>query len=577
MKKFLATILSVILLLTIIPMAYAEETNTYKVGDIIQFGSYPQSEVKDEELIAELNQLAPEWDEWTSYGYYSGEDEEDTMVQGDWMRYFDVTYNGTKYRAVKFEHSRPSYTIYSFFNIEYQTENGYITNTVYWFKFEPIDWRVLDPETGLVMCDTIIDSQPYNNTIYYNYRERDFTYAYCSDASFTNYSSDYETSSIRQWLNDDFYNTAFTESEKEEIKTTTLNNDGYYTSVGTSGYEALDSNSTNDKIFLLSYNEVRNSNFGFSSDGSAYDSARQAQSSDYAKSQGVLVRTGNSGDDNSYWLLRSPGDISHSCCFVKNNGDVDNICGVVYTDIGVRPALELKSISDSGQAEHQHFYTSSVTTEPTHTTVGIRTYTCECNDSYTEEIPKLEGHTYTSEVTTEPTHTTVGVRTYTCECNDSYTEEIPKLEGHTYASKVTKEATHTTVGVRTFTCECGDNYTEEIAKLEGHTYSSTVTAPTCTTQGYTTYTCACGDTYVADYVNALGHKDNNGDYKCDNGCGYEYEKPTPENPDTPEDPSTDCSCNCHKDGFMGFIWKIMNFFNKLFKTKQYCSCGAKHW
>ncbi len=39
----------------------------------------------------------------------------------------------------------------------------------------------------------------------------------------------------------------------------------------------------------------------------------------------------------------------------------------------------------------------------------------------------------------------------------------------------------------------------------------------------------------------------------------------------------DCSCNCHKSGFAGFIWKIILFFNKLFKTNKICSCGISHY
>lgn len=39
----------------------------------------------------------------------------------------------------------------------------------------------------------------------------------------------------------------------------------------------------------------------------------------------------------------------------------------------------------------------------------------------------------------------------------------------------------------------------------------------------------------------------------------------------------ECTCNCHKTGFMSFIWKIINFFNRLFRNNQYCECGTKHW
>ena len=361
-KKSIALALTLLMLITSIPvmnlagvdLGFTAEAATYQVGDLVSFGSYPQSMVTDSVTITALNNLAPAWDNWTSYGYYSGTGDYGTMTQGDWMRYVDIKHNGDKYRGVKFTQYRPQYTYYSSSSNTYQDDNGYSRNTVYWFKFEPIDWRVLDPATGLVMCETIIDSQPYSNTIYYNSGASDSRYAYFNDSSYTNYASDYETSSIRKWLNNDFYNTAFTDSEKKEISTTTLNNDGYYTSVGTTGYEALDSNETKDKIFLLSYNEVRNSNFGFDSDQYEYDKARQAQGSDYAQSQGLYVyrSSGSTYSGNSSWLLRSPGYDSYCCCGVYYYGHSNYYYIVYYTGNGVRPALRFNRISGIGQSEN---------------------------------------------------------------------------------------------------------------------------------------------------------------------------------------------------------------------------------
>lgn len=43
-----------------------------------------------------------------------------------------------------------------------------------------------------------------------------------------------------------------------------------------------------------------------------------------------------------------------------------------------------------------------------------------------------------------------------------------------------------------------------------HSYVDTITPPTCTEQGYTTHTCECGDSYVDSYVLALGHDFKNG-------------------------------------------------------------------
>lgn len=385
-KKILSMVLTVIMLLSVVPMVYAEG-ETYKTGDILQFGSYPQTKVTDETLIAELNALAPEWEDWTSYGYYSGTGDYGTMVQGDWMRYIDVTNGGNKYRAVKFTQYRP----YSVYGTSYEN-NGYSTNTVYWFKFEAIDWRVLDPITGLVMSESIIDAQPYSNTLYYNskYWSKLHVYAFSNDASYINYASDYATSSIRKWLNDDFYNTAFTDNEKKEIGITTLNNDGYYTLTGEKGLEALDSAETSDKIFLLSKNEAENSNFGFG-EGDRVDIARQAQGSDYAKSQGLGVFKAEEYYGKSNWLLRSPGSTSRYCCYVFAYGQ-NSMHEVGYTSDGVRPALRFNQISNIGQSEHKHDY-RSVVTAPTCTEAGSTIYTCACGDTYTETIPS-KGHTY---------------------------------------------------------------------------------------------------------------------------------------------------------------------------------------
>lgn len=48
-----------------------------------------------------------------------------------------------------------------------------------------------------------------------------------------------------------------------------------------------------------------------------------------------------------------------------------------------------------------------------------------------------------------------------------------------------------------------------------------------------------------------------------------------EETDTPEDIS--CSCGCHKEGFMGMLYKIVIFFWRLFKINPVCSCGVAHY
>lgn len=49
--------------------------------------------------------------------------------------------------------------------------------------------------------------------------------------------------------------------------------------------------------------------------------------------------------------------------------------------------------SEAGDDSHTHSYTGEVTTAANCTTAGVKTFTCQCGDAYTEEIPAT-GHTY---------------------------------------------------------------------------------------------------------------------------------------------------------------------------------------
>ena len=343
-KSLLALTLALIMVLGVAPLSelagvdwaslFAPKAEalspTHQVGDIVEFGSYPQSEVTDSSLVSALDGVSKNW---VSYGYYSGDgSNSDTMVQGDWMKYADFTYNGTKYRAVTFSQYRPECTYYSSSpDWTYQDDNGYTPDNIYYFKYEPLKWRVLDPSTGLVLCESIIDSQAYSNTIYKYGTDENGT-AYWNDAEHTHYANDYATSSIRAWLNDDFYNTAFSSSQKASILTSELDNKAYSTS-----YSEYDSETTYDKVFLLSWSEMQNTAYGFSS-----SSARQAKGTDYAKCQGLWVSLTN---ECSNQRLRSAGSYSDGACEVNCDGVLHYYWYVSDTYYGVRPALKISNLA----------------------------------------------------------------------------------------------------------------------------------------------------------------------------------------------------------------------------------------
>lgn len=145
----------------------------------------------------------------------------------------------------------------------------------------------------------------------------------------------------------------------------------------------------------------------------------------------------------------------------------------------------------------------TVTTEPTETTPGVRTFTCAvCGQTRTETIPATGKHDYQFTRNVAPTCTTDGYDLYTCSgCGATEKRNSKPALGHKWDSgTVTTEPTETTPGVRTYTCTvCGEVKTEAIPATGAHTHKwdagKVTTEPTATTPGVRTYTCTiCGQT-----------------------------------------------------------------------------------
>ena len=215
-------------------------------GNKIYFGSYPQSMVNDTEKMGKLSALSgalptrenPQ--EWTDYGYYL------SNSQSSYMWYIDIGFEGEKYRGVYFTSFRSNDTSKAS-SSNHQSGNGYACNNIYWFKFEPISWTVLKEQDGqaLILCDMILDSQAFHTTP--ASRELDET---------TVYANNYEYSAIRAWLNEDFYDTAFSSLQRELILVSQVDNSASSTGYDTNKYACCN---TQDKIFLLSAKEVMSS------------------------------------------------------------------------------------------------------------------------------------------------------------------------------------------------------------------------------------------------------------------------------------------------------------------------------
>ncbi|MDD4244170.1 MAG: DUF6273 domain-containing protein [Bacilli bacterium] len=246
----------------------------------VYFGTYPQTVVADNNLISSLNSLTST----NANGYYE--------------------YQGSEYVKVE---STPYSNIYQFMNGS--TIKRYQT---YYFKVEPIKWRVLEEvdDTYTLLSEYIIDKQIFDNAF-----------------------NNYERSEMREWLNNSFYNKSFSTLEKTSILTTIVDNSAS-TTISSSNPNAC--NNTNDKVYLLSYQEARSSTYGFTQ-----NSARTSTTTDYARAIGVYMATDSKHYENGSWWLRSPYLFNE---FYSNNiddyGQISDY--IVYTTaIGVRPVIRI--------------------------------------------------------------------------------------------------------------------------------------------------------------------------------------------------------------------------------------------
>ncbi len=331
-----------------------EPKETYtRSGDDIYFGSWPQSEVTDASLVSTLNTEAGTLpvngsdNGWTSYKYYiSGSN------TTDFMWYNDIEYNGEKYRAVYFTSYRPYLTTSSSSASDtFQDDNAYTTSKIYLFKWEPIKWNILTEKNGkaLLLCDMLIDSLAYQNCYknengnYYDYYATDNNGNILTDGAGNKiYANNYAYSTIREWLSETFYETAFTDMQKSIIQLTNVDNSAQSTTDEDGNLAQATRyvcENTSDYVFLLSENEVTRNAYGFAS-YSTNDTARQKKITDYAQCQGAYTYSSGTYAGNGYWWLRSPSDYNSRYAlevFLGGYAGRDEL--VDCTSYGVCPAL----------------------------------------------------------------------------------------------------------------------------------------------------------------------------------------------------------------------------------------------
>lgn len=207
---------------------------------------------------------------------------------------------------------------------------------------EPIKWRVLsvNGDDAFLLADQNLDCQPYN----------------------TEYTDvTWETCTLRNWLNSNFYQNAFSAAEQSAIRTTTVVNEDN-PEYGTEGGK-----NTLDKVYLLSIAEASNAAYGFNSKFGENSETRVATNTAYVANANSYMSSAGSAE---WWWLRSPGTFSNNAAYVITNGwgliNGDTVYDVLSA---VRPALHINlsssTWSKAGTVSSTGGSTGGATPEPT--------------------------------------------------------------------------------------------------------------------------------------------------------------------------------------------------------------------
>lgn len=226
-------------------------------GDIITFGSYPQTEVTGTDLTDEIKNA-----EYDAQG--------DATVAGVKYRREKGIVNVTAEEYEQYMSANPSNDTKEAILEKLEKEKTEKEGTYHYYKWEPIEWKVLknEKESGTLFVRSNLQLDAVE---YYNHTDGISVVRW-------------RDSHLRQWANVDktgFYHTAFSASERNALKISADNPEG-------------------DLVFLLSTEEAQNEEYGFDSSSGTH-SSRVLYPTDYAYSKGQETK------DASGWYLRSPG------------------------------------------------------------------------------------------------------------------------------------------------------------------------------------------------------------------------------------------------------------------------------
>ena len=193
-------------------------------------------------------------------------------------------------------------------------KNGASSYGEYWFKMEPIKWKILNWKDAMLGADLIVISDKVLSS----------SIAWCKTSTLdADWSSDTSDCSIRPWLNNHFYQDAFTDAERALIKTTRVQCNDVYSN--TADKPTL---TVQDKIWFMSKDEVERYLPNLEQ--------RAVQPTDYALFSGCVINSNRNCD----WWTRTALATDVKTVVVTADGQVNNV-GIGTKTIGVRPVMTI--------------------------------------------------------------------------------------------------------------------------------------------------------------------------------------------------------------------------------------------
>lgn len=271
---------------------------------------------------------------YVTFGYYP-----QTVATKDALKEMSETTDSTGYYKSSYDNEYYAKisvaNVYNLYEGDYEFSDKKKINAraTYYFKVEPIKWRVYGirsledgTRTLYLVSDVILDSSAFLSTELYAENPADGKF-YRKDNGVE--ANNWAYSTLRKYLNGAFYKEAFGRLDKKDAAKIEERNVSTVSKV-------YDENDATEKVYALSTIEAK-----------VLSKFLSAQVSDYARCRGTFMSVYPQLYGNGRYWLTGTGDKTYRAAYVSDDKSVSEKGESVGSDfVGVRPAIAINVESD---------------------------------------------------------------------------------------------------------------------------------------------------------------------------------------------------------------------------------------